>query len=102
MTTTDVEPTAKKRVARTEQASPLSVELLDAGTTIADRTVRIARRAAEAGISVSDVAVLGTLGVAEAWAAASPVSGLASPPVKIAKEAWNTTSESVKDLIAAL
>jgi len=102
MTTTDVEPTAKKRIARPEQASPLSVELLDAGTTIADRTVRIARRAAEAGISVGDVAVLGTLGVAEAWAVASPVSGLAVPPVKLAKEAWSTTSEGLKDLVAAL
>ena len=103
MTTTEAEaPTKRARAARTEQASPLSVELLDAGTTIADRTVRIARRAAEVGITVSDVAVMSTLGVAEDWAGASPVSGLALPPVKVAKETWTSTSEGLRDLVAAL
>jgi hypothetical protein len=102
MTTTEVEPTAKKRLARPEQASPLSAELLDAGTTIADRTVRLARRAAEASLSVSDVAVLGTLGVAEEWAGSTPVAALAVPPVKVAQEAWSATSEGLKDLVAAL
>lgn len=102
MTTTDVEPTTKKRLARPEQASPLSVELLDAGTAIADRTVRLARRAAEASLSVGDVAVLGTLAVAEDWAGSTPVAGLAVPPVQVAKQTWTTTSEGLKDLVAAL
>ena len=102
MTTTDAEPTTKKRPARTEQSSPLSVELLDAGTTIVDRSVRLARRAAETGLSVSDVVVLGTLGVAEEWAGSTPAAALAVPPVKVARETWSTTSEGLKDLVAAL
>jgi hypothetical protein len=103
MTTAEVEQTTKKRaVARTEQASPLSAELLEAGTTIADRTVRLARRAAEAGITVSDVVVMGTLGVAEEWAGSTPAAALAVPPVKVAKETWSTTSDGLKELVAAL
>jgi hypothetical protein len=102
MTTTDVEPTTKKRTARAEQSSPLSAELLDAGTAIADRTVRLARRAAETGLTLGDVVVLGSLGVAEEWAGSSPAAALAVPPVKVAKRTWSTTSEGLKELVAAL
>lgn len=102
MTTTEVEPTAKKRATRPEQASALSVELLDAGTAIADRTVRLARRAAETGLSVSDAIVMGSLGVAEEWAGSTPAAALAVPPVKVAKDTWSTTSEGLKELVAAL
>ena len=103
MTTTEAEaPTKRARATRGEQSSPLSVELLDAGTTIADRTVRLARRAAEVGITVSDVAVLSTLGVAEDWAGASPVAGLAVPPVKVAKDTWSSTTDGLRELVSAL
>ena len=46
--------------------------------------------------------MLGTLGLAEQWAAASPVAGLAVPPVKVAKETWASTTESLRDLVAVL
>ena len=103
MTTAEVE-TSKRRTtpARTENNAALSVELVDAGSVLAERSVRLARTAAETGLKVTDAVLLGTLGVAEEWAAGSPVAALTVPPVKAARDTWNTTRDGLRDLVAAV
>lgn len=78
MTTADVETTKRRpATARTESNGTLSSELVDAGSAALERGVRIVRNAAENGLKVTDTVVLGSLGVAEEWASATPVA--ASP-----------------------
>jgi hypothetical protein len=100
MTTTETEATPKRRTsaARIDVGAPFTAEALE----LADRGVRIARTAAESTLRVGDTVVLGTLSLAQAWAEASPVAGLAVPPVKVAKDTWTTASEGMRDLVAVL
>jgi len=100
MTATETETMPKRRTssARQDVGAPFTAEALE----LADRGVRIARSAAESTLRVGDVLVLGTLSLAEAWAEASPMAGLAVPPVKVAKETWTSASEGVRDLVAVL
>jgi hypothetical protein len=103
MTTADVETTKRRPAApRNESTGALSTDLVDAGSAALERGVRIVRTAAETGLKVTDVVVLGTLGVAEEWASATPVAGLAVPPVKIARDTWSTTREGLRELVAAV
>ncbi|MGZ4436994.1 MAG: hypothetical protein ACXVWU_01890 [Nocardioides sp.] len=102
MTTADVETTKRRQAPVRTESSTLSTELVDAGSAALERGVRIVRNAAENGLKVTDVVVLGGLGVAEEWAAASPVAGLAVPPVKVARDAWSTTREGLRELVAAV
>ena len=102
MTTADVETTKRRPSAtRTESPNALSTELVDAGTALAERGVRLARTAAETGLKVTDAVILGSLGVAEEWASASPVASLAVPPVKVARDTWSTTREGLRELVAS-
>jgi len=99
MTVTETETTPKRRATATRsEGTPFTAEALE----LADRGVRIARTAAESTLRVGDVVVLGTLSLAEAWAEASPVAGLAVPPVKVAKQTWTSTSDGLRDLVAVL
>lgn len=102
MTTADVETPKRRQAPVRTESSTLSTELVDAGSAALERGVRIVRNAAENGLKVTDVAVLGTLGVAEEWASASPVAGLAVPPVKIARDTWDTARDSLRELVAAV
>jgi hypothetical protein len=103
MTTADVETTKRRTTtARTETAGTITGDLVDAGTVLADRGVKLARTAAETGLKISDVVVTGTLGIAEDWAAATPISGLTVPPVKVARESWATTHEGLREFVAAV
>lgn len=103
MTTAEVEtPKRRAGAARSELNGTLSGELVDAGTTLAERSVRLVRSTAESGLRTSDVLVLGTLGVAEEWFSATPLAGLAVPPVKVARETWTSTREGLRELVAAV
>ncbi|MGZ6792754.1 MAG: hypothetical protein ACXVFV_07355 [Mycobacteriales bacterium] len=102
MTTADVETPKRRQAPVRTESSTLSTELVDAGSAALERGVRIVRNAAENGLKVTDVAVLGTLGVAEEWASASPVAGLAVPPVKVARDTWGTARDSLRELVAAV
>jgi hypothetical protein len=99
MTTADVE-TSKRRTPspRTDASVALSTQLFDT----ADRTVSLVRTAAESALKVTDVIVIGAFGVAEEWAGATPVAGLALPPVKVAKETWTSTRDGLRDLVLAV
>lgn len=103
MTTAEVE-TPKRRAAgaRTDANATLSGELVDAGTALAERSVRLARTTVETGLQVTDTLVLGTLDVAQEWAASTPVAGLSVPPVKVARETWTTTRDGLRELVAAV
>ncbi|MCW2601492.1 MAG: hypothetical protein JWM02_3321 [Frankiales bacterium] len=103
MTTADVE-TAKRRAPapRSEGATALSTELVDAGTLLAERGVRLARTATETSLKVTDTVVLGTLGIAEEWASATPMAQLTVPPVKVARETWSATREGLRELVASV
>jgi hypothetical protein len=104
MTTTEAETTTKRRptAARNEGAGSLSVDLLEAGSAFAERSVRLARSTAEVGLKAGDALVVGSLGVAEEWFSSTPLAGLTVPPVKVARETWSTTSEGLRELVAAL
>jgi hypothetical protein len=103
MTTAEAEtPKRRPAAARNELNSTLSGELVDAGTALTERSVRLARTTAEYGLRAGDVLVLGSLGVAEEWFAATPLAGLAVPPVKVAREAWTTTRDGLRELVAAV
>jgi hypothetical protein len=105
MTTADVETTKRRSPARTEVVGTLSGELLDAGSVFADRGLRVVRTAAESGLKVTDAVVLGTLGVAEAWATSTPFapfSVLTVPPVKVARETWTVTRDGLRELVATV
>jgi methionine synthase I (cobalamin-dependent) len=103
MTTADVETTKRRTPAtRSDNGNALSTELVDAGTLLAERGVKLARTAAETSLKVTDALVLGTLGVAEEWASATPVAQLTVPPVKVARETWSTTREGLRELVAAV
>lgn len=102
MTTAETDTPKRRTAARAESGTALSNQLLDAGSALAERTVSIARNAAESSLKVTDAFVLGSLGVAEEWAGASPVAGLAVPPVKVAKDTWTTTREGLRDLVLAV
>ena len=102
MTTADIETTKRRTPApRSDGASALSTELVDAGTALAERSVKLVRTVAETGLKVTDTIVLGTLGVAEEWASATLVAQLAVPPVKAVRETWTTTREGLRELVAA-
>jgi hypothetical protein len=103
MTTTEVETTKRRTPAtRTDQSGTLSSEFLDAGTALVERSARLVRTTAEAGLRVTDVAVLGTLAVAEDWASSAPVAGVVVPPVKVARDTWSATRDGLRDLVAAV
>lgn len=101
MTTTEAE-TPKRRGAtpRADLTGTLSGELVEAGTALAERSVRLARTSAETGLRVTDVLVLGALGIAEEWAATTPVAAVAVPPVKVARETWASTRDGLRELVA--
>ena len=102
MTTAEVETPKRRASARAELNGTLSGELVEAGTTLAERSVRLVRTTAENGLKASAVLVLGTLGVAEEWLGATPVAGLAVPPVKVARETWATTRDGLREFVAAV
>lgn len=103
MSTPDVEtPKRRTPAVRTEANGTLSNEIVEAGTAVAESGLRVARTAAETGLRVTDAVVLGTLGVAEEWASATPVAALTVPPVKAARDTWSTTRESLRELVAAV
>ncbi|MGB8649897.1 MAG: hypothetical protein WCD35_04465 [Mycobacteriales bacterium] len=104
MTTAEVETSGKRRpaAARTEPATGLTDELLEAGSALAERGVRIVRTAADTGLKVTDTFVLGSLEVAQEWATASPVAALTLPPVKVARDTWTTTRDGLRELVAAV
>ena len=103
MTTTEAEtPKRRATAVRNDVGGSLSAELVEAGTSLADRSVRLARTTAESGIKTGDVLVGGALGVAEEWFSATPLAGLAVPPVRVARETWTTPSEGLRELVAAL
>ena len=102
MTTADVETTKRRPAAARTESSTFSSELVEAGTSVADRGVRVVRTAVDTGIKVSDAIVLGSLGVAEEWATSTPFAGFAIPPVKAARETWGTTRDGLRELVAAV
>lgn len=103
MTTAEIEtPKRRAAAARTETNGSLSGELVDTAGALAERSVRLVRATAENGLRVTDTVVLGALGLAEEWASATPVAGLAVPPVKVVRETWTTTRDGLRELVAAV
>lgn len=95
-------PETKRRTVASRPSTPLSEEIVDAGSALAGRGVTIARTVAETGLKVSDAVVLGSLDAAEEWASATPVAGLAVPPVKVARETWSATRDGIRELVLAV
>lgn len=103
MTTTETETTKRRTPAtRTDLSGTISGELVDAGTALVERSARLVRTTAEAGLRVTDVVVLGTLGVAEDWASSAPVAAVAVPPVKVVRDTWSATRDGLRELVAVV
>lgn len=91
-----------RRAPRPETIPSLTLELLEAGTAAAQRSLGLARTVAGTSLAVTDAAVLGSIEVAEEWAAATPVAGLAVPPVKVVRETWTAARDGLRELVAAV
>lgn len=106
MTASTEETTGRSRTARAASrpapSTGLLDEIVDAGSTVAERGVAYVRLAAQTGVTVVDRAVTSGLDVAADWArAAGPLAAFTTGPVEAVRNTWGAVNDGVRELVNA-